>query len=95
MFLSFPPDVSLYILSFVSLHDIHSLSLVAREARALIINNEPTVYHQAAIVHRFVPAGISLEKAKRAESQKGGWLDDVQSWKELCMSYYFEASKNV
>lgn len=87
MLLSFPTDVSLYVLSFLSVHDLRSLLLVSRSARALIRDNEQTVYHQAAVLHRFAPPETPLEDVKQAESLRGGWLDDVQSWKELCMFF--------
>ncbi|GBE84157.1 hypothetical protein SCP_0601350 [Sparassis crispa] len=80
----FPTDISLYILSFLSLHDLRSLLLVSRETHHLVADNESTVYHQAAVFHKFVSIRSSLEDALQVESRRCGWLEGAQSWKELC-----------
>ncbi|EPS97114.1 hypothetical protein FOMPIDRAFT_1032105 [Fomitopsis schrenkii] len=42
------------------------------------------IYHQAAVLHKFAPPEVSLEKVKCTEARESTWLDDVQTWKELC-----------
>ncbi|KAI0954288.1 hypothetical protein AcV7_007562 [Taiwanofungus camphoratus] len=42
------------------------------------------LYHQAAVFHKFLSPRLSLEAAKLSESRRGGWLNDVRTWKELC-----------
>ncbi|KAH9918089.1 uncharacterized protein B0H18DRAFT_1032556 [Fomitopsis serialis] len=84
MLLQFPVDVFLYILSFVPVNDLYSLQLVSRQVNHLIGDNEESVYHQAAVLHRFAPPEVPLEKVKRFEARNSAWLDDARSWKELC-----------
>lgn len=84
MLLTFPLDISLYVLSFLSIRDLRSLQLVSRGARSLVNDNEQTIYHQAAILHRFALSETSLEDIKSKESRRGPWLGGVESWKEFC-----------
>ena len=84
MLLQLPTDILLYILSFVPVHDLFSLQLVSRQAHRLICGNEESIYHQAAVLHRFAPPEVSLEEVKRLEARNSAWLDGVRSWKELC-----------
>ncbi|KAI0924085.1 hypothetical protein AcW1_006847 [Taiwanofungus camphoratus] len=84
MLLLFPTDITLCILSFLPLHDLSSLHLLSSQVHHLINDNEATVYHQAAVFHKFVSPRLSLKAAKLSESHRGGWLDDIWTWKELC-----------
>lgn len=84
MLLSFPLDISLYVLSFLSIRDLRSLLLVSRSARSLIDENEQTIYHQVAILHHLVSPEASFEDIKLKESRRDAWLGDVETWKELC-----------
>lgn len=82
----FSSDLSLYVLSLLEFKDICTLYLLSRNIRQFLINHESAIFHQLAILHRFVSVGIALEDAARAEEHRGGWLDGVQTWKELCTS---------
>ncbi|KZT71172.1 hypothetical protein DAEQUDRAFT_140769 [Daedalea quercina L-15889] len=84
MLLQFPTDIFLCILSFIPVHDLLSLQLVSRQAHSLIHSHEESIYHQAAVLHRFAPPEVSLEKVKQLEVRNSAWLDDVRGWKELC-----------
>lgn len=84
MLLHFPTDILLYILSFAPVHDLHTLQLVSRQIHNFICDHEDSVYHQAAILHKFAPPEVSLEDVKRTEGRESTWLDEVRTWKELC-----------
>lgn len=70
MLLSFPLDISLYVLSLLSIRDLRSLLLASRGARSLINENEQTIYHQAATLHHLVSPEASLEDIKLKESKR-------------------------
>lgn len=80
----FDSDLSLYILSFLEFKDVFALYLLSRDIHHFLAEHETAIFHQLAILHRFVLIGVSLENATRAEEHRGGWLHGVQSWKELC-----------
>lgn len=84
MLLQFPTDIFLYILSFSPVRDLYSLHLVSRQIHRSLCNHEEIIYHQAAVLHKFAPPEVSLEKVKCTEARESTWLDDVQTWKELC-----------
>ncbi|CCM01240.1 uncharacterized protein FIBRA_03289 [Fibroporia radiculosa] len=84
MLLTLPSDISLYILSFLSIRDLASLLRTSHQAHGLIEDNHQTVYHQAAILHQFAPPSISLSDTLLSTSSREKWLDDVTTWKEFC-----------
>ncbi|KAG8219252.1 hypothetical protein J3R82DRAFT_91 [Butyriboletus roseoflavus] len=49
-----PPEVALHTISYLPLHSLYSTTLISRDWNALIATNEPTVYRNAAILHRFI-----------------------------------------
>lgn len=49
-----PAEIALQTISYLPLHSLHSITLVSRDWNALIAINEPTVYRNAAILHRFI-----------------------------------------
>ena len=90
MLLSVSADVLLYILSFLSVHDLGSFSLISRQARTLIAENEDTVYHQAALFHHLAQPGVTIDDLRSSEGLNvdgGAWLKHVHTWKELCKRY--------
>lgn len=80
----FSADLSLYVLSLLPFKDVVTLYRLSRDIRQFLIEHEASIFHQLAILHRFVTAGVTLEDATRAEDGRGAWLQGVQSWKELC-----------
>lgn len=64
-----PAEVALHTLSYLPLHSLYSTTLVSRDWHALITINEPTVYRNAAILHRFID-----EIQLRAGSIPDGWM---------------------
>ncbi|KIP03648.1 hypothetical protein PHLGIDRAFT_121393 [Phlebiopsis gigantea 11061_1 CR5-6] len=84
MFSFLSPDIALYTLSFLPLPDVVKLYALSRNVFRFLTENEATIYHQLAIIHRFVTPGIALEDAVESERAVGGLLDGVTTWKELC-----------
>ncbi|CAL1710654.1 unnamed protein product [Somion occarium] len=82
MLASLPSDLSLYILSFLSLHDISQLYVLSRKTRHFLLNHESEIYHQLAVSHRFVASGNSLQDAVLSEAPSK-WLDGVKTWKDI------------
>ncbi|KAI0353079.1 hypothetical protein OH77DRAFT_1427857 [Trametes cingulata] len=80
--LSLPADISLHVLAYLSLNDLYHLRLVCKRIHGFFEAHEETIYHQAAIYHRFVRSQTSLEDAALTTGQE--WLYGVQDWKELC-----------
>lgn len=87
MLLSVSVDVLLYILSFLSVHDLRSFSLISQRAHSLIVDNEDTVYHQAALFHHLASPGVTIDNLRSSGASNvdgGAWLKHVRTWKELC-----------
>lgn len=49
-----PAEIALHAISYLPLYSLYSATLVSRDWNALIAINEPTVYRNAAILHRFI-----------------------------------------
>lgn len=49
-----PAEIALHAISYLPLHSLYSTALVSRDWNALIAANEPTVYRNAATLHRFI-----------------------------------------
>ena len=84
MLSSLPPDITLYLLSFLSLTDVVKLHALSRDFSDFLAANEATIYHQLAILHHFTAPGVALEDAVEREQAVGGLLDGVTTWKQLC-----------
>ncbi|TBU38868.1 hypothetical protein BD309DRAFT_481291 [Dichomitus squalens] len=80
MFHSLPYDVSLHILSYLSLNDLHNVELVSPAAHSLFLAHEESIYHQAAIYHGFVTSRTLFEGATAFE---GPWLSEAGNWKDI------------
>lgn len=81
MLLSLPADVSLHVFAYLSLHDLSQVRVAARAVDQFFHTHEDSIYHQAAIYHRFVRPQTALEDAVILERN---CLEGVRDWKELC-----------
>ncbi|KAI0700684.1 hypothetical protein C8T65DRAFT_657499 [Cerioporus squamosus] len=81
MLLSLPADVSLHVLAYLSLHDLSQVRQASRATNRFFHDHEDSIYHQAAIHHRFVRPQTALEDAVALGDS---WLEEVRDWKELC-----------
>ena len=89
MFLTLTPDIVLYTLSYLTLPDVLKLYTLSHDTHDFLVDHESAVFHQLAVLHRFVTPGTTLEDAVADEHTVGGLLDGVTTWKELCMSAKF------
>lgn len=85
----FSSDLFLHVLSLLDFRDVLTLYILSRDIHQYLADHEAAIFHQLAILHRFVSAGVSLQEAVRAEEHHGDWLKGVQSWKELCALYLY------
>ncbi|EMD32433.1 hypothetical protein CERSUDRAFT_126831 [Gelatoporia subvermispora B] len=86
--LTIPPDITLYVLSFLPIPDLRSFSLIARQAHRCVVTHEDSIYHRAAILHKFTESQTSLEQAVQDEQIRSGWLVGVRGWKDFCRRWY-------
>ncbi|OCH92412.1 hypothetical protein OBBRIDRAFT_751376 [Obba rivulosa] len=86
--LTIPPDITLYILSFLSIPDLRCFSLISRDAHRFVTENEHSIYHKAAVLHKFVESETALEQALQVEQIRSGWLAGVRGWKDFCRRWY-------
>ena len=49
-----PAEIALQIISSLPLYSLYSTTLVSRDWNALMTINEPSVYRNAALLHRFI-----------------------------------------
>lgn len=49
-----PTEIALHAISYLPLYSLYSTTLVSHNWNALVAINEPTVYRNAAILHRFI-----------------------------------------
>ena len=81
----FSSDILLHVLSFLEFKEVLALYLLSRDIHQYLADHEVAIFHQLAILHRFVSIGTALDDAIRIEEPYGDWLKGVHSWKELCM----------
>ena len=77
-----PPEIILRCVAYLTLPDVASLLLVSKAWKELFASHEGTVFREAAVQHGFANPRDTLEIALRPGASP--WLDDVQTWKELC-----------
>ena len=83
MFLSLSLDITLHILSYLTLAEAARLHLLCRDTHRFLDDNEQIIYHQFAVSLHFAPPGLGLDQLVNRHSV---WLKDVRSWKDLCES---------
>ncbi|KAH7926821.1 hypothetical protein BV22DRAFT_1062053 [Leucogyrophana mollusca] len=92
----FPTEVALQTASYLPLYSLCNVALVCRQWNELITTNEPSVYRNAALLHRFLaPAELASQKPKlkghewrlfcrrRLEIERGWRGRGPSSFKEL------------
>ena len=77
-----PTEITLSILSYFTLREVHTFQLVHSSWDAIIRSNEASVYLDVAINHGFVRPNESLEEAHWTAREDG--TDGAASWRELC-----------
>ena len=84
MFQNLPIEVTLTILTHLSLRDIHAFQRVHSSWDEMVRSNEATIYLKAAICHGFARLGDTLDDAYWKAREDG--TSSVASWKEVCES---------
>lgn len=79
---AFPPEILLYILTYLPLPSLNALSRTSKQWNQYFIENEPYIYRNAAYHHSLISAPeVSLEDAIE---QGGAIVAGVTSWYEFC-----------
>lgn len=87
---SLPAELIIRIIYYTPIQTIIALSLTSSAFYDLVSANENAIYQAAAKFHGFdgTPRASSAPeslKHEKKEYRMDGWLDDVYSWKELCV----------
>ncbi len=91
-FSKFPAELVLHVFQFLPISSLHAMAQLSRDWRAFFLVNQSVIYHQAALLHQFIPdLNIPLAEAKKAYF--GRSLDDETDWRGFCgfasLSYEF------
>ena len=78
-------EMILYILEYLHVQEIALLCSLSKDWSSFVQAYGLAIYRQAAILHGFVQYGQSLEDSKKHLSDCSDWLNDVETWKDLCM----------
>ncbi|GJE88810.1 hypothetical protein PsYK624_048970 [Phanerochaete sordida] len=98
MVLTLSLDITLHVLSYLTLAQAARLHLLCRDTHRFLDDNEQAIYHQFAVSLHFAPQGLSLDDLA---ARHPVWLKDVRTWKGLCRAtvtqggYLWYGSDNV
>lgn len=84
MFAQLSLDIALYVLSILPLQDVVKLYVISRDTRQFLVDHEGAIFHQLAVLHRYVKTGTLLEDVVLSEKHRGNWLGEARTWKDLC-----------
>lgn len=78
-----PVELALYILRYLPIQSLRTVQLLSRYWYNLFVTNTFTIYHNAAIYHRFVSSpSISLSDATKTRGSR--YLKDAKDWRTFC-----------
>ena len=77
-------ELILYILEHLRVQEIALLCLLSKDWSSFVQTYSSAIYRSAAILHGFVQHGQSLSDSKKHISDSSVWLDDVETWRDLC-----------
>ena len=78
-----PAELILRILSYLPVQSLRTLRLASRSWNTFFVEHESTIYHHAAVIHRFIDSVHQLlPDAKAAHPLK--FLQDVPDWYHYC-----------
>lgn len=80
-----PPELVLRILSYLPVQALRALRLTSRGWNIFFLKNESTIYHHAALLHRFIDS-IHTLLSEAKEAHPLAFLQDVPDWYEYCES---------
>ncbi|KAI0753064.1 hypothetical protein C8Q80DRAFT_1267504 [Daedaleopsis nitida] len=82
-----PTELVLRILAYLPLQSLRALRLASRTWNTFFVDNESSIYHHAALLHRFIDSiHTLLPQAKDAHPLK--FLQDAPDWLTYCRKYY-------
>jgi len=85
-----PPELLLYILSYLPIRNIHTVQAVSTSFNTLIKENVNQVYRSAASLHQLaggqaLPQGDPISALKHITRHYfSTWMDGVEDWKSFC-----------
>ena len=80
-----PAELVLRIFSYLPLPSLGSARLVSRSWNDFFVTNQCTIYHEAAVLHKFVNC-IDVPLTEAREIYARGSLKDASNWYEYCES---------
>ncbi len=87
MLQKYPVEITLNILSYISIQGLASFPLISSDWNDFFIVNESSLYHSAALLHGFISSeDVSLVEAKSAYAHRA--MANVTGWKEFCLSKF-------
>ncbi|KAH9941924.1 hypothetical protein B0H21DRAFT_543104 [Amylocystis lapponica] len=78
-----PPELVLHVLAYLPFQSLYSLHLVSRYWQTFVIANESSIYHHAALLHRFV-SSVEQPLPEAVATHVGQYMKEVDSWKAYC-----------
>ena len=78
-----PPELVLRTLSYLPLQSLGNVRLVSRSWNEFCVTNQCTIYHEAAVLHKFVSC-IEMPLTEARETYAKGSLKDASDWYEYC-----------
>ncbi|RPD52756.1 hypothetical protein L226DRAFT_548676 [Lentinus tigrinus ALCF2SS1-7] len=82
-----PAELVLRILAYLPVQSLRALRLASRSWDTFFVEHESTIYHHAALIHRFIDSVHQLlPEAKAAHPLK--FLQDVPDWYHYCRQYF-------
>ena len=78
-----PTELILKILAYLPLQSLRALRLISKASEAFFIDNQSSIYHHAAFLHRFIDSTHTLlPEAKQLHTLN--FLQDVPDWYDYC-----------
>ena len=82
--LNLPAELTLSILSYLPLNSLSRLQSLCKSWNDFCALHESTIYRNAAYLHSYIPRPTTmLNELSSLYSQRA--LEDVMTWKDLCM----------
>ena len=79
-----PAELLLRVLAFLPVQALRSLRLASRAWNVFFFENESTIYHHAAVLHRFIDSIDTLLPEAKAARKHLTFLQDVPDWYHYC-----------
>ena len=92
-FSKFPAELVLHVFQYLPVSSLHAMAQLSREWYDFSLLNQSVIYHQAALLHRFIPnLSTPLSEAKKAYLES--CTQDENDWKGFCRDSRAEAEEH-